>query len=57
MLVVLALVFTALVTPYEVAFLVPTWDGLFAVNRLIDLVFLKDPAMICFKNKFVIPPS
>ena len=37
-----ALVFTALMTPYEVAFLAPALDGLFAVNRLIDAVFVMD---------------
>ena len=46
---VLALLFTALVTPYEVALLEPpvSWsaaarDVLFIVNRIVDLVFLFD---------------
>ena len=45
----LCLIFTALVTPYEVAFLeMPrTWsdawnDPLFVINRFIDLVFITD---------------
>ena len=38
----LALVFTALVTPYEVAMLETRLDGLFVVNRLIDLIFYVD---------------
>ena len=41
--VILCLLFTALVTPYEVAFLDTALDdSLFAVNRLVDLVFVKD---------------
>ena len=51
-----ALIFTALITPYEVALLesdcdyfdVSTWDLLFSVNRLIDLIFLKDMVMQFF---------
>ena len=38
----LALVYTALVTPYEVAFLQPDLVGLFVVNRLVDVVFIID---------------
>jgi len=49
----LALMFTAFITPYEVALLntealyadVNTWDLLFTVNRLIDFIFLKDMGM------------
>ena len=37
-----ALVFTALVTPYEVALLTTKIDGLFFVNRGIDIIFVKD---------------
>lgn len=52
----LALMFTAFVTPYEVALLesevdyfkINTWDPLFVVNRLIDLIFLKDMVMQFF---------
>ena len=51
-----ALIFTAFVTPYEVALLdsdcdyfnVMTWDALFAANRIIDLVFFKDMIMQFF---------
>ena len=41
----LALIFTALATPYEVAFLpapASATEGLFIVNRLVDLVFIID---------------
>jgi hypothetical protein len=41
----LALIFTAIVTPYEVGFLEPARDGrdtLFLINRAIDCVFLAD---------------
>ncbi|GMH60073.1 hypothetical protein TrLO_g2224, partial [Triparma laevis f. longispina] len=56
MVTLLALIFTAFVTPYEVALLdsecdyfnVMTWDPLFAANRVIDLVFLKDMCMQFF---------
>lgn len=42
--VVVALIFTALVTPYEVAFLGSPdgVDGLFVINRVIDIVFVCD---------------
>lgn len=38
----LALIFTALVTPYEVACLSAQLNGLFFVNRLIDGIFIVD---------------
>ena len=38
----LALVFTALVTPYEQAFLEPQLNELWVLNRLIDLTFIAD---------------
>ena len=38
----LALVFTAIVTPYEQAFLEPQLNELFVLNRLIDLTFISD---------------
>ena len=39
----IALIFTALVTPYEVAYLPPNGaDALFIINRLVDLVFVAD---------------
>ena len=37
-----ALMYTALVTPYEVAFLIPQIDALFCVNQLVNLLFLVD---------------
>jgi len=37
-----ALIFTALVTPYEVAVLAVQINGLFVINRLIDAVFVVD---------------
>ena len=37
-----ALIFTALITPYELAFLEPELNALFVVNRLIDLTFVID---------------
>mmetsp|Transcript_19855 Transcript_19855/g.41446 ORF Transcript_19855/g.41446 Transcript_19855/m.41446 type:complete len:805 (+) Transcript_19855:127-2541(+) len=51
-----ALLFTAFVTPYEVALLdsevdyfdLSTWDELFSVNRVIDLIFFKDMIMQFF---------
>jgi len=38
----LILVWTALVTPFEVSFLEPDYNYLFIINRLIDTVFLID---------------
>jgi hypothetical protein len=38
--VVLAVLFTATVTPFEVAFLKTSLNGLFFVNRVIDILFL-----------------
>eukprot|EP00401_Gymnodinium_catenatum_P000993 CAMPEP_0117621248 /NCGR_PEP_ID=MMETSP0784-20121206/87539_1 /TAXON_ID=39447 /ORGANISM="" /LENGTH=773 /DNA_ID=CAMNT_0005425173 /DNA_START=167 /DNA_END=2490 /DNA_ORIENTATION=- len=43
--IVLALVFTALVTPFEIAFLKPSFDFLYGFNRFLDLCFLKDMLM------------
>jgi hypothetical protein len=56
MVTLLALLFTAFVTPYEVALLetealyahLNTWDLLFTFNRLIDFIFLKDMVMQFF---------
>ena len=51
-----ALAFTALVTPFEIAFLQPPddWrDGLFLVNRVVDLVFALDTIvnfLLCFER-------
>ena len=41
----IALIFTALVTPFEVAFLDAAespWEPLFLVNRFVDLIFIVD---------------
>jgi hypothetical protein len=45
----LALLFCAIVTPYEVAFLGGDTkiDGLFIINRIIDIVFLAVCALQC----------
>ena len=39
---VVALAFTALVTPYEVAFIPPGEAVLFTINRVVDCAFLID---------------
>jgi hypothetical protein len=43
--IMVALVFTALVTPYEIALLETKLDLLFMVNRLVDLIFSIDIAV------------
>ena len=48
------LLFTASVTPYEVAFLQPQFDFLFAINRLVDLAFVADMVLnffLCYNDK------
>ena len=35
-----ALLYTAVVTPYAVAFLEPSLDALFWIDRIVDLVFV-----------------
>ena len=42
------LLFTALVTPYEVAFMTTSLNFLFILNRLVDVLFLKDLCMNFF---------
>jgi potassium voltage-gated channel Eag-related subfamily H protein 7 len=42
---VACLMFTAIVTPFEVAYIEPAFNGLFIINRLVDLLFLID--LIC----------
>ena len=40
-----ALIFTAICTPYEVAFIPASkypWDGWFIINRIIDIIFITD---------------
>lgn len=39
---IVLLIFTATVTPFEVAFLEPSWDALFFINRVVDAMFLVD---------------
>jgi potassium voltage-gated channel Eag-related subfamily H protein 7 len=39
---IMALLFTATVTPYEVAFVPTALDAMFAVNRFVDFLFLCD---------------
>lgn len=40
--VLLALVFTSVMTPFEVAFIEPSINALFFLNRMIDMVFIID---------------
>jgi CRP-like cAMP-binding protein len=40
--IILAMVFTAVVTPFEVAFLPPVISALFVINRFMDFIFLTD---------------
>jgi hypothetical protein len=42
LLIIVLLIFTATVTPYEVAFVTTRLDGLFVINRCVDFVFLVD---------------
>jgi hypothetical protein len=44
-----ALVFTAIVTPPEVAFGTPKLDGLFVINRMIDITFGIDMVLQFFR--------
>ena len=48
---VMALVVVALLTPFEVAFLPQSQavDGLFWVNRVLDLIFAVDIVVVCFR--------
>jgi hypothetical protein len=51
---ILALLFTATVTPYEVAFVDTKIDAVFYVNRFVDLLFLMDIAIqffLMFKDR------
>ena len=52
-----ALLFTALVTPYEVGFLPPAtdpWNTLWLTNRLIDIIFVFDMVFQCFTMRKVL---
>ena len=42
LLMVALLIFTAIVTPFEVGFLEPKFDGLYVVNRFVDAGFVAD---------------
>jgi hypothetical protein len=42
MVVGVALLFTATVTPFEVAFLEISFDSLFVLNRIFDAIFMFD---------------
>ncbi|OQR84602.1 voltage-gated ion channel superfamily [Achlya hypogyna] len=42
------LFFTAVVTPYETAFLTPSYDGLFVINCLVDICFFIDMVLRFF---------
>merc|ERR1740138_2011076 len=44
----IALIFTAILTPFEVAFLKTRLDLLFWINRAVDLIFIKDMGMQFF---------
>jgi hypothetical protein len=46
--VLVALIYTALVTPFEVAYLQSQFNALFIVNRFVDVVFLIDMCMQFF---------
>lgn len=50
--IMMALLYTALVTPFEVAFLTPGFGAMFVINRTVDTIFLID---ICFT--FYLDPS
>ena len=41
----MCLLFTLVVTPFEVAYIEPKFDALYGINRLVDLLFLTD--LIC----------
>ena len=46
------LVFTATVTPFEVAFLKESLNGMFVINRLVDLSFTIDMALNFVTGRF-----
>ncbi len=50
MFIILLLLFTATVTPFEVAFLETSLNGLFVVNRVVDVSFIivKPPYCVYF---------
>ena len=42
------LVWTSLVTPFEVSFLEPSYNHIFIINRLIDVCFISDIVLVFF---------
>jgi hypothetical protein len=54
MLIITCLLFTAVVTPFEVAFLEPAFNALFGINRVVDVTFIVD-MFITFMTPFVDP--
>ena len=48
--IMLILIWTALVTPFEVSFLEPDYNWLFVVNRVIDCIFLTDMVFTFFMD-------
>jgi potassium voltage-gated channel Eag-related subfamily H protein 7 len=52
MLMVALLIFTALVTPFEVAFLTSAFDFLFVINRMVDFGFMCDMVLNFFLGYF-----
>ena len=57
---ILCLLFTLVVTPFEVAYITPQFDALYGINRLVDLLFFID--LICqfftpYYNRYVTPWS
>jgi len=48
LIITVCLVYTALVTPYEIAFLKPSYSALYFIGRFLDLVFFKDMVMQFF---------
>ncbi len=52
LLMVALLIFTAIVTPFEVGFLTPKFDGLYVVNRFVDSGFVADMFVNFFLGYF-----
>ena len=52
LLMVALLIFTAIVTPFEVGFLTPKFDGLYVVNRFVDAGFVADMFVNFFLGYF-----
>jgi hypothetical protein len=46
-----SMLFTCFVTPYEIALLQPAWDTLFVCNRMVDIIFTAD-LIINFRMMF-----